>query len=192
MKKFITLALASAAVLSATPAFADVQSGFRAEGLVGYDEITADLTDFGLGEPSEGGFAYGVGLGYDFAVSEKAALGVDLEFADSSTNIEYDDGIEAAGVSTGRDLYVGARATFAVSDSINLYAKAGYTNARVNAFYDDGVTVISDSANGDGIRGGIGAQLNLDKLYVFTEYRYSNYEAGISRNQGMAGLGFRF
>ena len=192
MKKFITLALAATAALSATPAFADVQSGFRAEGLLGYDEISVDLTEYDLGNPSEGGFAYGVGLGYDFAVSEKAALGIDLEFADSSTNIEYDDGVEAVGVSAGRDLYVGARATFAVGDSVNLYAKAGYTNARLNAFYNDGVTFISESDNGDGIRAGVGAQLNLDKLYVFTEYRYSNYEAGISRNQGMAGIGFRF
>lgn len=192
MKKFITLAIAATATLSATPAFADVQTGFRAEGMVGYDEVSLDLTDFELGNPSEGGFAYGLGVGYDFAVSPKAALGVDLEFADSSTNVEYDDGSLIARVSTGRDLYVGARATFAVSESINLYAKAGYTNARVNAFYDDGVTRISESDNGDGIRGGIGAQLNIDRLYVFTEYRYSNYEAGVSRNQGMVGLGFRF
>lgn len=192
MNKNVTLALAGAASFFATPAFAEVQSGPRVEVLAGYDEISIDLSDFGLGKPSEDGIAYGVGAGYDFALSPTAAIGIDLEYTDSSANFAYDVPPEFAEVSAGRDLYVGARATFAVSNSFNIYAKAGYTNGRVNVFYDDGVDTFSDGGNGDGVRGGIGAQLVFGQLYGFAEYRYSNYEAGLSRNQGMLGLGARF
>jgi len=192
MKIVVSLLLASSAVFAANPAFAEVESGARAEVLVGYDDASVDLAELGLGSFSEGGVAYGVGLGYDFAVSSKTAIGIDVEYADSSTKVEYDVAPDFLKLSTGRDLYVGARATFAVSDSLNLYAKAGYTNARLKVVYDDGVSVTTAAANGDGIRGGIGAQLNFGKAYALAEYRYSNYEGDLSRNQAMLGLGVRF
>lgn len=192
MKKFITTAFVASAAFSATPAFAEIQSGARAEALIGYDNVSVDLSDLGFEDGDKGGFAYGVGLGYDFAVSEKAAIGIDVEYSDSSTKVEVEVAPEFARVSTGRDLYVGARATFAVSDSVNLYAKAGYTNARIKAFYDDGIDTFSESANGDGIRGGVGAQFSVGQAYLLAEYRYSNYEGGFSRNQGMVGIGVRF
>jgi outer membrane immunogenic protein len=192
MNKSISIILASAVALSATPVLAEVTTGPRAEVLVGYDSASVDLGEFGLGSYSEGGVAYGVGLGYDFAATPTAAIGLDVEYADSSTNIEYRDGSVFAKVSTGRDLYVGARATFAVSEAFNLYAKAGYTNARLKAFVTDGVDSFSESANGDGIRAGVGGQLNFGKVYALAEYRYSNYEANLSRNQALVGLGIRF
>ena len=192
MKKFTICTLTAAAVLSATPAFAEVKSGARVEALVGFDEISVDLSDFGLDDESKSGVAYGVGAGYDFAVSPTAAFGIDVEYTQSSAKIEYEVAPEFLSATAGRDLYIGARATFAVSDTMNIYAKAGYTNGRVNVFYDDGVDTFSEGGNGDGVRGGIGAQLSFGQLYGFAEYRYSNYEGGIYRNQGMVGLGARF
>ncbi len=51
----------------------------------------------------------------------------------------------------------------------------------------------SESANGDGIRAGVGGQYALGaNSYIGTEYRYSNYEAGLSRHQVAATFGFRF
>ncbi|MGH6783773.1 MAG: outer membrane protein, partial [Sphingomicrobium sp.] len=119
-----------------------------------------------------------VGAGYDFAVGNGAALGVDVEASDSTTDVDI--------VSTGRDLYAGARATFAVSPTANVYVKGGYTNARIKA---DGL----GSANGDGFRLGAGAQLSIGgKAYVGGEYRYSNYESDFSRHQLAAVIGTRF
>lgn len=84
-------------------------------------------------------------------------------------------------ISTGRDLYVGARATFAVSDTLNLYAKGGYTNARIKGARGDGTATISDTDIGDRIRGGIGAQLNLAKhiswLNIVTQTTNSAFRA---------------
>jgi outer membrane immunogenic protein len=77
-----------------------------------------------------------------------------------------------------------------------LYAKAGYTNARVKVSYDDGDTGVDNfnyHRNLDGIRLGVGAEYAVGpNSFVKAEYRYSNYEKGFSRNQALAGFGFRF
>jgi outer membrane immunogenic protein len=92
-------------------------------------------------------------------------------------------------VKSGRDLYAGGRVSFAVSPTANLYVKGGYTNARFKA--DDGVDSVSE--NFDGYRLGAGGQLNVSgKAYVGAEYRYSNYEDGLSRNQVALTVGTRF
>jgi outer membrane immunogenic protein len=49
------------------------------------------------------------------------------------------------------------------------------------------------SGNGDGLRLGAGIEFALGRgAYAKTEYRYSNYEGGVTRNQVITGLGFRF
>ncbi len=105
----------------------------------------------------------------------------------SSTQKEGDE--DFAEVKAGRDLYAGGRATFAVSPTANLYLKGGYTNARFKA--TDGEDRFAE--NVDGFRIGAGGQLTLaGKAYVGAEYRYSNYEAGLSRNQVALTVGTRF
>jgi len=175
-------AAASAALLSATPALAQdatAVSGPRVEAVVGYDRVKA------LGE-KDGGALFGLGAGYDFAVGPAVSLGADVE-ATESTQKEGDEDI--AQVKAGRDLYAGGRVTFAVSPDANLYLKGGYTNARFKA--TDGIDTVSE--NFDGFRAGAGGQMTLTgKAYVGAEYRYSNYEAGLSRNQVALTIGTRF
>jgi outer membrane immunogenic protein len=183
VKKILFATAASAAVLGATPAFAQeapvAPTGPRVEAVVGYDRVKA------LGE-KDGGILYGIGAGYDFAVGSGVSLGADIEATDS-TQKEGDPDI--AQVKAGRDLYAGGRVTFAVSPSANLYVKGGYTNARFKA--TDGE--VTDSANFDGFRIGAGGQLAVSgKAYVGAEYRYSNYEQGLSRNQVALTVGTRF
>jgi outer membrane immunogenic protein len=183
MKKIITLGAAAVALAAiATPANAAV-SGGRIEAVVGYDSVSFDL---GLGDDSTSGIVYGIGAGYDFAVGDKVGLGVDIEATDSTTEIEF---TPTDRIFAGRDLYAGARLTAGLSDKANLYFKAGYTNARIKV-ETGGVT---DAANAEGIRGGVGLQFLLGKsMYIGGEARYSNYEAGLERIQGVATLGFRF
>ena len=181
MKKILTLTLASAAVLAATPAVAQdatAPAGPRVEAVVGYDKVKA------LGE-KDGGALLGVGAGYDFAVGRAVSIGADVE-ATESTQKEEAGTVE---VKAGRDLYAGGRVNFAVSPTANLYVKGGYTNARFTA--DDGID--SASRNFDGYRLGAGGQLAVGgKAYVGSEYRYSNYEDGLSRHQVALTVGTRF
>ena len=182
MKKILLATAATAVVLGATPALAQTASaapvGPRVEAVVGYDRVKA------LGE-KDGGALLGIGAGYDFAVGSGVSLGADIE-ATESTQKESAGG---ASVKAGRDLYAGGRVSLPISDTANVYAKAGYTNARFKA--TDGVTTASE--NFDGYRLGAGGQLAISgKAYVGGEYRYSNYEHGLARNQVALTLGTRF
>jgi outer membrane immunogenic protein len=183
VKKILLATVAAAAVLGATPAFAQdapaAPTGGRVEALIGYDRVKA------LGE-HDGGVLFGIGAGYDFAVGNGVSLGADIE-ATESTQKEGD--ADVAQVKAGRDLYAGGRVSFAVSPTANLYLKAGYTNARFKASDEDGTF----AENFDGFRLGAGGQVAVSgKAYVGGEYRYSNYEAGLSRHQVALTVGTRF
>jgi outer membrane immunogenic protein len=182
VKKILLATAATAAVFAATPAFAQAApaapAGARVELLVGYDRVKA------LGE-HDGGVLFGIGAGYDFAVSPTVSIGADVE-ATGSTQEESVDGVSE---NAKRDLYAGGRATFAISDRANVYLKGGYTNARFRV--SDGVDSLG--GNFDGFRVGAGTQYRLaGKTYVGGEYRYSNYEAGLARHQVALTLGTHF
>ena len=179
MKKILFATAATAAVLTAAPAYAQVApAGPRVEAIVGYDSVKA------LGE-DDGGLLYGVGAGYDVPVGQGLSIGADVE-ATASTQKE-EAGL--AEVNAKRDLYAGGRVSVPISDAANVYAKAGYTNARFKA--TDGVTTASE--NLDGYRLGAGAQFAVGgKAYVGGEYRFSDYEDGLKRHQVGMTVGTRF
>jgi outer membrane immunogenic protein len=193
MRKYLLAALCAGTL--ATPAFAQDQgnlSGFRIEGLVGYDRPSVQ-------DESADGVAYGVGVGYDFQ-SGNAVFGLEAEATDSSASERVAGAVlpgDELRVRAGRDLYVGGRVGAVVGGRTLLYAKAGYTNARVRVDYEDGtagtVNDFTDRTNLDGIRAGAGAQFSIgSNAYVKTEYRYSNYQDGVDRHQVVGGFGFRF
>lgn len=175
MKKF---AIALAAITVAAPAVAQEAdfSGPYVAAIVGYDII-----DAGGGIENPEGVAYGVNFGYDYQAGS-AVFGIEAEVAESTANIEVAD-IEVA--AAGRDLYIGGRVGYVVGSRSLVYVKAGYTNARAESF---GI-----GENVDGFRIGGGAETKFStNLFGKVEYRYSNYEADVSRHQVVAGVGFRF
>lgn len=190
MKKVLLTAATAAIAFAAAPASAQTAApavGARAELLVGYDVVRIDLEDFGIDDTeSDSGLLYGLGLGYDFAVSSSMTAGFDVEVSDSTA----EEGDEDSGqLSAGRDLYAGARVSFPVGTGANVYLKAGYTNFRLKAELGDE----EEGENLDGVRLGIGAQFPISgKAYAGGEYRYSNYEANFTRHQFAAVLGMRF
>ena len=166
---------AAAAAFVATPAFAQDAAapvpfnGGHIEAVAGFDSING-------GGDSESGIAFGVSGGYDFRTGG-AVIGVELEATEST--------IEESGVEAGRDLYAGARVGGVINERGLIYGKVGYTNARASV---GGVGVTFD-----GIRAGAGIEWLLgSNLSIRGEYRYSNYEDGLSRHQGVLGLGVRF
>ncbi|HYZ49201.1 MAG TPA: porin family protein [Sphingomonas sp.] len=189
MKKLVVsslVALFAAGSAQAAP------SGGRIEAFVGYDNNKFSAADFNV-DASTDGVVFGVGLGYDLAVSSGVALGIDLEASDSSAELSASEGGISAKASAERDLYAGGRITFAASDRVNLYVKGGYTNARLKASVTGGGLDESVSGTVDGFRVGGGVQFMISKsVYLGGEYRYSNYEGDYSRNQVVGTLGFRF
>jgi outer membrane immunogenic protein len=194
MRKYIFAALLAGTI--ATPALAQNAAPFtgpRVEGIVGYDRAgNEDVED-------SDGVTYGAGVGYDFQVGNLVA-GIEGEVSDSTVD-ECTAGVVLAGdelcAQVGRDLYAGGRIGSVVGSNTLLYAKAGYTNARLQTAYQDGVAgstgdfEASDTL--DGVRLGAGLEHAMGpNSFVKAEYRYSNYEQGFEKHQGVVGFGFRF
>lgn len=187
MRKILVAALLAGTL--AAPAFAQEASpftGFRVEGVAGYDVLkSGERDDDGVdssdndGDESIEGVGYGVGVGYDFDLGSVVA-GVEAEYSDSSGEQESDetlDGINfTSSVETGRDIYVGARLGFRAAPSTLLYVKGGYTNTSIEANYETSGDAFEFDTNADGFRLGAGIeQLFGPHLYGKLEYRYSNY-----------------
>ncbi len=187
MRSYLAVLTSAVALLAATPAAAE---GFRAEIHGGWDHTSAD-------DEGDSGVLYGIGIGYDFDIGQKGFVGVEANL-DDSTMKECDTSVvlvnDALCLRAGRDISVGLRGGVKVSEAGKIYALAGYTNARYKFSYTTpaGVTT-SDSENLDGFRLGAGYQHDIGgNAYGKVEYRYSNYEADVSRHQVLLGVGVNF
>ncbi|HEX8301703.1 outer membrane protein [Sphingomonas sp.] len=214
--KLIAAALVASSALAA-PAFAQdaAPSGFRAGVIGGYDVIrpgsTADSDVDGDDQSIEGAL-YGVEAGYDIPLGG-VVLGVEAEINDTTgktrTNSTDPNFFGYGQVSTGRDIYAGARLGFMTSPSTMIYAKGGYTNSRLNVLVDNGATETENNFQLEGWRLGAGVERSIGRnTYAKVEYRYSNYtdadfqlsnganvdrfEVDTDRHQIVAGVGFRF
>lgn len=131
-------------------------------------------------------------------------------------NIEGFDVDATASADAGRDIYVGARVGGVLSENVLVYAKGGYTNMSidfgVNGTIDGEPFGGSENATFDGVRFGAGVEFAFSQsAFAKLEYRYSNYrdgeieldgetfdlgdlfdDADLTRNQFVAGVGFRF
>ena len=222
MKKGLFLLAAASTAAIATPAAAqDYDSpftGFKVEGLVGYDSSrpgsSEDIDNNDDIDQSLDDLNYGVGVGYDINLGS-VVVGIEGEYMESDASSEYDTSTFGAGafgisnIEAGRDLYVGARIGAPISDRALIYAKGGYTNARYNVLATDNTTDIGTDIDLDGYRVGAGVEFALsNNLYAKAEYRYSNYQEGeveapsglesdrfdvdVDRHQGVVGIGLRF
>ncbi len=187
-KIFIPALLACAA---ASPALAQDMAPFtgpRVEGLVGWDRLHDTGHDDDL--------LWGGGVGYDVQMGNML-VGGEAELTDSNNKTCVGAGTgpdPRLCLKTARDIYVGGRVGAVMGSSMLVYGKIGYTNVRSKATSDDGTTETTLSRNDlDGIRLGAGGEYALGpNSFAKAEYRYSNYEAGVSRHQVVAGIGFRF
>jgi len=178
--RLIHAAVLLAAAASSSPAFAQTFKGFNVNAITGVDHVTA-------GGINATGVAYGLGAGYDFRAGG-AALGIQLEAADSTTQQCNSPGCLEA----GRDLYAGVRAGAVVGGGQQwlIYGLAGYTNARVEF-----VSFPGSHVDLDGVRVGLGVERQFGPTpnwFLKAESRYSNYQFGFERWQGIVGFGYRF
>jgi len=184
MSKYLIAALAVSTAALAAPAMAQdadkTFNGAHVEALGGWDRVQ------GEGQHDDG-VLYGAGAGYDIRRGN-AVFGIEGEVSDSTQK----QNVGALTEHASRDLYVGGRAGVVVGGNNLLYAKAGYTNARYTVSgTDTGVDLAHGNLNGARVGAGIEHQLS-NNMFVKAEYRYSNYEKGVSRNQVVGGVGIRF
>jgi outer membrane immunogenic protein len=181
MSKILFAAIAATAI--AAPALAQDApsfSGAHVEALGGWDRVQG-------GGTHDDGVLYGVGAGYDIRRGN-TVFGIEGEASDSTQKEDIGGVTQHA----ARDLYAGGRIGVVVGGDNLLYAKAGYTNARYTV---SGNATGQDLAHGNlnGVRVGAGIEHALGShAFIKTEYRYSNYEQGVSRHQVLGGIGLRF
>ena len=199
MKKLLFIAIPL--LMTSVPAAAEVPAGFRLEALVGYDRLKGDFipnvtgNNATFGKESRGGFFYGGAVGFDFPMGAALAFGADAEVTLATTDLR------TSAVNTVRDelsvrhdLYVGGRVTGMISESVNAYVKGGYTTLKLR-FKDDATATAAPALAGtlNGLRAAVGVQISGEgRDYYGFEARYSDYEAGVSRQQAMAFVGYRF
>ena len=202
MNKIIALATVAAASF-AVPAFAqeDVRPAFTGPyvaGLVGYDNVRAELP--GVGKGNEDGLLYGGVVGYDVNIGG-AVFGIEGEYSDSNTKAAAEDVLflgDELSIRSGRDLYAGIRIGGEIAPNILLYGKGGYTNAKVKAVYDDGIDAFSSSEKLEGYRLGAGVETTVSGFTGRLEYRYSSYgklegtDVDFQRHQVALLVGYRF
>jgi outer membrane immunogenic protein len=157
--------------------------GFRIEALAGYDDEV--FSDHGL--------LYGGRIGYDLRVARRVSLGVDVEYTDVTTDHDIKPFSNIV-VKDGPDLYVGGRASFALSSRFRLHGAGGYSLARFGHFeLAPGNTIVGVEETHEGYRLSAGGQFSLGrKAFIGAEYRYSQYEGYVARNQYVGTIGFRF
>ena len=221
MNKMIALIATGTIAALATPAFAqDADSpftGLRVQGVTGYDSLRAgsSVDDDGNdnNDQTADGLLYGAAVGYDVDLGN-VVIGPEAEISGSTADTDYDDGdFEGFGygnVSSGRDLYLGARIGVKANENMMFYAKGGYTNAKLNVRSNDGTTEFDDDYDLDGYRVGGGLEYAFGRnMFTNIEYRYSNYsraevdfngtlpdsdrfDVDTDRHQVTVGLGMRF
>ncbi|BDI61429.1 membrane protein [Qipengyuania nanhaisediminis] len=197
----------------------DPFNGFRLEALGGYDSSRAGSTTDDDGNPNNDqsidGVVYGAQAGYDVNTGNGVVFGVETELTTSTADAEFEDGdfenIGLGDVSSGRDIYLGARVGATVGERTLAYVKGGYTNARYNLNSTFDGEDFRSSIDTDGYRVGAGLEHAFgENAYAKLEYRYSNYsdaeidfedesrpdedlgEIDLDRHQVLAGVGWRF
>ena len=139
------------------------------------------------------GFGFGLASGYDFQVSPGAILGFGASTILSSIDGTRTNGADSYKVTVKRDVELAVRAGGIVDDTALLYVKAGYDNAKVKVHSDIAGVDDSYSRTKGGFRAGAGVEYAFaEKIAGVIEYRFSSYGSGFTRNQILAGIGFRF
>jgi outer membrane immunogenic protein len=211
VKTILAGAALAVVAIAATPAVAQVVQGPRVEIHGGADILRQKIDGFSSPNVrlNDTGILYGVGVGYDFAVSEGLSIGIEADLDRSNAKLEktFLDAV-AGGINAEYrlkpryDAFIGARVSFPVSDVSNFYLKGGYSRASfressrvVNTKGATPVVVSSarDSGHVGGIRGGVGAQVAFARsAYFGAEVQYTKYKSDISRIGALLALGLRF
>lgn len=196
---------AIAFMLAGAPAYAQTTTGPRVEAVVGWDQLRYDLGSAqGSTRQKSSDLGYGVTVGYDQAVTPRIIVGVEggATFSQgdyASTGFPIGDVVHVR-----RDLSLAARVGTPIGGNALLYGKVGYSNLQLGvdtaAPFQLGTDPSATPAAStyarreyDGVLLGIGAEVGLTRnTYIKSEYRYTDYEDGVSRQNILTGFGIRF
>lgn len=183
------------ALLAASPAAAQTFTGPRVEATIGWDQMHFDLGNVGqAGRAKQSGLDFGGAVGYDQQVGTNLIAGVEASATGSDTGYTTGTAANGTALREKRDLSIAARLGTKVTPNTLLYGKVGYSNLQVGTTTTAAGTVTSQyNRDLDGVVLGAGLEVAISpKAYLKTEYDYSNYAAGVTKNDILTGIGLRF
>jgi outer membrane immunogenic protein len=192
--KSLYVAAAIVGASLANSAQAEEFTGPRIEATAGWDQVDYDLSRYSIaGDSKRSGINWGFAAGYDVPLGDTFVAGLEAGMNFSNVDQGFSDGTASYLLHARRDVDLSARLGARLGGNALLYAKAGYTNFQVGADTTVDGTTTSQRTNLDGVRLGAGVELGITKAaYLKGEYRYSNYEQGVSKNEVLTGIGLRF
>lgn len=144
------------------------------------------------GHHKETGFDYGGVVGYDVAAGS-VRVGPEVELTGSTAKGCVGTAATRRCIRSGRDIFLGGRVGVVATNQLLAYATAGYTNANFDRYVPGHDDDILEKKAHSGARAGIGLEYAItNAAFLKTEYRYSRYSHGVSRNQILGGIGIRF
>jgi outer membrane immunogenic protein len=169
-------------------------TGPRIEATAGWSQLNFDLARYSIAGSSKGsGINWGVEAGYDVPLGGNFVAGVETGISFSNVDHTFSDATTSYVMHARRDIEISGRLGARLGDNALLYGKAGYTNLQLGADTSAGGATTLQRANLDGLRLGAGVELGITRAaYLKTEYRYSNYQDGVSKNEVLTGFGIRF
>ncbi|MDQ0839304.1 outer membrane protein [Sphingomonas faeni] len=181
----IATAAASVCAVSAQAQTEVPFSGPYVAAIGGWDRVDGD-------HHGETGFDYGGIVGYDVAAGS-VRVGPEVELTGSTAKGCVGTAATEKCIRSGRDLFVGGRLGVVATSQVLAYVMAGYTNANFDRYAPGRDKDILEKKAHSGARIGVGVEYALSNAaFLKTEYRYSRYSHGVSRNQILGGIGIRF
>lgn len=173
---------AAVVLVSATPAFAE----------------TTPWGGVSAGINLDGGSVAAVGrLGFDSKIGKGAFMGLGVgigrDGAKDCVRGYFVPGDNVC-IKAGRDISAETRLGAVTGGGSKIYALAGYSNLSVKATVSyQGSSASSPSSKLNGITAGAGFETPLgEKMFLRTEFRYGNYESGVTTKSIMPTIGFKF
>lgn len=187
---------ALAALATISPACAAPVEGFRVALRAGVDHVDYSNSDLNL-SIDKTGYMFGGSVGYDWLVGKRWLVGIEtgIDFIETTKCVTV-FGNDRGCADSRRDFDVVGQVGILATPRLIAFAEAGYVSGRVAMQYTNEVNPqagFQTTASGDGVRLGAGLRYQMARdFYGEIKYRYSNYEDGFIRNQGVISLGMRF
>ena len=135
--------------------------------------------------------------GVDTTIGKNAFIGIGLGAGKNGAK-ECDDSLVYLGdrfcVKGGRELLAEVRLGYETAGKTKIYGVLGYTNLGIKGTYTyQGETAATPTSTLNGVSAGFGVETMIgSKAFLRSEFRYGNYEGGVTSTSLMPTIGFKF
>lgn len=144
-----------------------------------------------------GGVSVAGRAGVDTTIGKNAFIGIGLGAGKNGAKDCYDSYLNLGDqlcIKGGRELLAEARLGYETNGKTKIYGVLGYTSLGIKGTYTyRGQTGVSPTSTLNGVSAGFGVETMIgSKAFLRSEFRYGNYEGGVTSTSLMPTIGFKF